>query len=297
MPALFVTGAGGFVGRRFIDLAAGRTDLRVTALVRNTLPDPAPAAVDFVRADLLDPAGLPALDGIDTVVHLAALTGKAPAAAFRRVNVEATTRLLEACRRAGVRRFLFVSSIAAKFTDTHYPYADSKRDAEAAVRASGLRTVIVQPTIILGPGSPIGERFRTLATAPVVPVFGHGRALIQPIHVDDLARVLLALIERDRFDGETLEVGGPDIIPIEEFLRRVHRSVRGSEPRTLHIPVVPLRALLSLLEKVSIALVPFTAGQLASFSNDGVAVDAGVSGLVRDMRSVDEMIADLVRHG
>jgi len=297
MPALFVTGAGGFVGRRFIELAADRTDLRVTALVRNTLPDPMPEGVRFVSADLLNEAWPPVLDGIDTVVHLAALTGKAPAAAFRRVNVTGTTRLLDACRAAGVRRFLFVSSIAAKFADTRYPYADSKRDAEAAVRASGMRTVIVRPTIILGPGSPIGERFRTLGTAPIVPVFGDGRALIQPVHVDDLARVMLALIERDRFDGETLEVGGPDVIMIEEFLRRVHRLARGFEARTLHVPVAPLRAFLSLLEKVSIALVPFTAGQLASFSNDGVAVDAGVSGLVPDMHSVDAMIADLVRHG
>src|SRR5205823_14764221 len=71
-----------------------------------------------------------AFDGIDTVIHLAAATGRLPPEEYFATNVDGTRDLLGQCRRAGVRNFLFVSTIAARFPDLkHYPYAQSKRAA------------------------------------------------------------------------------------------------------------------------------------------------------------------------
>ena len=296
MPALFVTGAGGFVGRHFLRRAGEQAAWSVTALTRSELPGPLPANVRVVTGDLRATGWEFALEGADTVVHLAALTGKATAAEFRETNLRATERLLTAARAAGVQRFLFVSSIAAKFADApHYHYAESKRAAEAAVLASGMRVAIVRPTIVLGPGSPIGQRLRALAAGPVVPVFGSGRARIQPIHVNDLASILAAVVQQDRFNGEIIEAGGPDVVTMEDFLRRMHQVLKGVRPRVIHVPVRPLRSALAFAESVSIKLVPFTAGQLASFCNDGVATNGAATELAPRMRDAEEMIAELTK--
>lgn len=271
MPALFVTGATGFIGRALIERIATRNDVTVTALVRRIPAVLEGLAVRYVEGDLLASDGWRSeLEGADTVLHMAAATGKLPRAEIHRVNVDATERLLDLARIAQVERFLFVSSIAAKFADApHSHYAASKRAAERMVLDSPLRTLIVRPTMVLGRGSPIGRKLRMLATSPVMPVFGDGHARIQPVHVDDLAAMLLDLARSGVFDGRIVEVGGPDAIEIETFLRAVRRTVRGAEGALLHVPVGPLRTLLALVERVSVNLVPVTAGQLASFTNDG----------------------------
>lgn len=271
MKTLFITGASGFVGRPFSS-AAARAGWAVTALARRSM-DGSDSGVHWIRADLSDvKAWREALAGASAVVHLAAAVGRTSRSEFMRTNVDATRTLLGACAEAGVARFLFVSSIAAGFQDkAHYHYAISKQLAEAEVSASGLETLIVRPTIILGPGSSIGRRFRTLGSAPVVAVFGSGHVRVQPVHVDDVVAVLLGLVEQGRFDGSTIELGGPDVVSIEELLRRIHHVARGREPRVLHLPVDLIRGALGALERVSTALTPVTAGQFATFCNDGVA--------------------------
>jgi NADH dehydrogenase len=255
---------------------------------------PPSSSVRWVQGDLLDDAGWrSALDGADTIVHLAAATGRIPPVQIRRVNVDATARLLEFARTANVERFLFVSSIAAKFADApHYHYAASKRAAERLVADSGMRTLIVRPTMVLGPGSPIGQRLRTLATAPVLIVFGNGRTRIQPVHVDDLAIILADLASAGPFDGRTVEVGGVDVVEIEAFLRRVRSGARRDAGAALRVPVGPLRAGLALVERLSVKLVPFTAGQLASFTNDGtIGAGAGFAGPVAHVHDLASIAA------
>ena len=296
MPALFVTGATGFVGRVFIERIATHDDVTVTALARHVPSSPPAPSVRWVQGDLLgDGDWRSALEGADTVVHMAAATGRIAPAQIRRVNVDATARLLEFARAANVGRFLFVSSIAANFADApHYHYAAAKREAERAVLGSGLRTLIVRPTMVLGTGSPIGQKLRALATAPVMAVFGNGRTRIQPVHVGDLAALLLALATGPAFDGRTLDAGGPGAVGIEEFLRKVRTAVRGAAGSVLHVPVRPLRSVLAAIERVSVRIVPFTAGQLASFTNDGTTSgpDAWREAGTEPLHDIDSIAAE-----
>src|SRR5262245_34060209 len=203
MAAVFLTGGTGFLGSRVCRVLQHRQHA-VSCLTRSA--GRLPPGVEPVRADLLEPAGYrEALRRADVVVHLAAATGKASERDHFRVNAEGTEALVEECRRAGVARLLFTSSIAVRFPDIRsYAYARAKTRAEDAIRASGLRFTIVRPTIVLGPGSPTQAGLERLALLPVVLVFGDGRARVQPIFVDDLVEFLVALVEQDRFQGETL---------------------------------------------------------------------------------------------
>jgi NADH dehydrogenase len=230
--------------------------------------------------------------GCDTVVHLAAATGKRHPSEYLRVNRDGTEALAIAAQRAGVQQFLHVSTIAVKFCDmSRYYYAQSKQQAELVVEQSGLRWTIVRPTIILGKNAPVLESLSRIAALPVVPVFGDGRALVQPIFVDDLASCLIAMLREGTFDGRTVDIGGPEELGIEDLLLRIRRAQGRGRARVIHLPVHALATCLGWMEPILGALLPVTAGQLASFVNDGtISPDPWVAQRQTRMKSVDEML-------
>lgn len=291
MRALFVTGASGFVGRHVLAAADRVRYGRVVALSRR--PPAGPATAEWIAGGLADAARYrSALAPGTDVLHLAAATGAATAAQHAAVNVDGTAALLAACAQQGCRRFVFVSTIAAGWPDDpHYPYAQTKRAAETLVKGGELRWTIARPTIVLGAGSPIWKRLRGLATAPVGVLIGDGRVKIQPVLALDLARMLLELPERDELAGATLELGGPEIVTMEELLRRVRSKLKGSGG-FVKLPYGALRAALIAGQTVLRGRSPVTPGQLSSFARDGVAAPSAFWESWRArLADVDAMIA------
>jgi NADH dehydrogenase len=298
--ALFLTGGTGFLGRRVVKLLFHNPQSTVRLLVRSPRDGRSAGLSDgwsAITGDLEQPGGWQtALAGADTVVHLAALTGKGSRAAHRRANLEATRSLVRAARDAGARRFLLVSSIAAGYSDRrHYHYAEAKGEAEAVVRESGLEALIVRPTMIFGPGSPVLENLRRLALLPIPVMFGPGTRL-QPIHVDDAAAALVAALELDQWPSHPIELGGPEVIETEELIARIRRAEGKPGRRPIHLPLGPLRAVLGVIEPVALSVLPFTAGQLAAFANPAVArPDVFLDRLPRPRHGLDEMIGSPAR--
>jgi nucleoside-diphosphate-sugar epimerase len=285
-----LTGASGFLGGRVLARLVA-DGCRVACLGRWP-PAPESRSVEFIPGDLLDrEACRRAMDGCRAVVHLAAATGKHRRAEYFRVNAEGTGVLVSEAQRAGIARFLFVSTIAAKFEElTHYPYAQSKREAERIVSASGLNWTIVRPTMIFGPGAPVLEGLRRLAALPIVPVFGNGRAPVQPIFVDDLACALKAVLDDPGAVRRAIEIGGPDTRTIEELLLDLRVRMAIGNRRVMHLPAGPIRAVLGMAEPLLLPWLPVTAGQLATFTNDGTAApDALTAQWQAGMRKIDDM--------
>jgi len=183
-----VTGATGFVGQAVVDEACRRS-LRLQALARRD--QPACDGVEWVRGDLADHAALARLvAGADAVLHVAGVVNTPDPMGFHLGNVTGTEALVDASKAAGVRRFVFVSSLAAREPRLS-KYGQSKRHAEEVVESSGLDWTIVRPPAIYGPRDrEMFELFRA-ARWGVVPMPPAGRTSI--IHVDDLARLLLVL--------------------------------------------------------------------------------------------------------
>jgi len=184
-----VTGATGFVGQALLDRAAQK-GIAVRALTRQ--PQPPRALVDWVIGDLANPPRLAQLmEGAETVIHVAGVVS-GTADAFEAGNVTGTLNVIEAARKAGVRRLVFVSSLSAREPQLS-AYGASKARAEKLVMASGLDWTIVRPPAIYGPrDKEILELFK-LARWGVLPVPPReGRSSL--LHVDDLARLLLALV-------------------------------------------------------------------------------------------------------
>ena len=185
---LAVTGATGFVGQALLDRAVA-DGLPVRALTRK--PQEPRLGVEWVRGDLDARDQLRALvRGAEAVVHVAGVVNDA--AQFERGNVLGTLAVIEAMKAEGAQRLIHISSLSAREPELS-AYGASKARAEKLVMASGLDWTIVRPPGIYGPRDvDYFEMFR-LAKWGVMPVPpSQGRASI--IHVDDLARLFLALV-------------------------------------------------------------------------------------------------------
>lgn len=184
-----ITGATGFVGQSLLD-RAGEAGIEVRALARK--PQQKRKGVDWIGGDLDDAMALARLcASAEAVVHVAGVVNALDPAGFEDCNVVGTLNAIEAARNAGVPRFIFVSSLSAREPELS-AYGLSKARAEKLVQASGLDWTIVRPPAIYGPRDrEMFELFRT-AKWGVIPTPKDGKASL--IHVDDLARLLLALL-------------------------------------------------------------------------------------------------------
>jgi NADH dehydrogenase len=239
---ILLTGATGTVGSALLRrLVADRQQVR--CLVR----DPRRLGSERVRVqialgDLANPASFRhALRGVDTVVHLAAAIRDQDDASIEEVNGVATLRLLRAAERAGVKRFLFYSTLGAS------PHSDArffrtKALAEEAVRSSPLETAIFAPSIIYTPGDHWLRLLERMSWLPAMPVSGRGGALYQPIWADDAAAATMAVLEgRGNMNGEPIELAGPETLSHDQIIKTVLRSL-GRRRRLLHVPLPVVRS-------------------------------------------------------
>jgi NADH dehydrogenase len=252
---ILITGASGFLGRRLVQraLAQGRN---VRALVRRPAADLDLPADVLYQGDVTDPATLAgAVEGVEAVIHAAATTSEtAPDEALsRRTNVEGTLNLMAACKEAGVRRWIQISSLSANPANTSV-YGRTKFAADEAVRRSGLDWTILQPGTIYGPGGRglFAKMVRMTRGLPlVVPVLGSGKQTMRPIYVDDAADAALACIAQEATFDRTYALGCRDVITFNDFLRGVLRG-QGKRKLLLHIPFwfcFPVARVLGLILK------------------------------------------------
>lgn len=187
-----VTGGTGFIGTRFIDIAtaAGR---EVRTLTRR--PQRPQRQVQWVDGSLGDPDALRQLVmGCNSVVHIAGVLKARDPAEFERGNVEGTLTMLAAATAAGISRFVHVSSLAAREPQLSL-YGASKARAEELVERSGLDWVIVRPPAVYGPGDK--ETLDLFKMARGGQIFMPPKGRLSLIHVDDLARLILACAQED----------------------------------------------------------------------------------------------------
>ncbi len=264
-----VTGASGFIGSHLAkELVAAEAD--VVGLVRDASRASRlhEAGATSVEGELTDHASLrAAMDGCDLVFHLAAtVNASKPWSHYRAVNVTGTEALADAALAAGVRRFVYVSTVSVygwsagpgiDEASPHLPsrdaYADTKREAESLIQRlvaeRGLPAVIAQPSQVYGPGdqnwtmTPI----RLLRRGRLSLVNG-GRGVIQPIFIDDLVDGLLA-VARDGVLGESYILCGKEVVTLRDYIAHLAemlgKPVPSSVPYWLALPVASVNEMLA----------------------------------------------------
>lgn len=230
-----ITGATGFVGRRTLDLLLKRGH-EVRALARR--PQPSREGVAWIEGTLDRPGSLDALlVDAQVVIHVAGIVSAPDRAGFASGNIEGTRALVGAAGRAGVRRFVHVSSLAAREPELSL-YGWSKAEAERAVEASALDWTIVRPPAVYGPGDL--EQLDMFRLAKLGLAFLPAPGRMSAIIVDDLAELLVALAERG---GPKATYEPDDGRPITNgrYAQAIGRAV-GRRVLPLHLPAPLLRA-------------------------------------------------------
>ena len=242
---VLVTGGSGVVGSSTITALLQRGHA-VRLLSRHADRDARgwPHGVTPVTADVSDPGSIAgSADACDAVVHLAGIVEEnSPDATFERVNVEGTRSMVHEAERAGVRRFVYVSSLGADRGAS--PYHRSKRAAEAIVRGFSGEAVVLRPGAVYGPGDEhVSVLLKLVRTLPVVPVVGDGSQPFQPIWHEDVAEAVAAAVEADDLSGRTFDLAGPDVTSTRELIELL-RELTDRSP--VVAPVPPLLASLGV---------------------------------------------------
>ncbi|TCU48183.1 NAD-dependent epimerase/dehydratase family protein [Curtobacterium sp. PhB146] len=266
---VLVTGASGFLGQA---TAAAVRDAGHEVRTFQRRPSGA-AGVQDVAGSMTDAAAVArAVDGVDAVVHLAAKVSLAgDPADFVRVNVDGTRALVDAARRAGARRFVFVSSPSVAHTGSSLvgagagvaepdrargDYARTKAAAELLALdadAPGFAVVAVRPHLVWGPGdTQLIGRIVERARAGRLPLLDSGAALIDTLYVDNAASAMVAALEHaadDDVHGNAYVVTNGEPRPVADLLAGICAASGVPAPRW-HVPAVVARAAGSLVEAV-----------------------------------------------
>lgn len=259
---ILVTGATGFVGQTLTrDLAAAGHQVRAAS--RGAIPMTDAGIDPVAMPDLSEPVDwTPLLDGIDAVVHLAGIAHVGPDIPedrYDRVNRAATAELVEAAKRAGVKRFVFVSSIRAQsgptadhvLTEADAPaptdaYGRSKLAAEQAVAASGVSYADLRPVLIYGPGvkGNLAGLLR-LATLPVPLPFGAFDNRRSLLSLDNLNGAIHHLLATPTISG-TFVVADREPVTLADIVTAL-RAGLGRRPGLLNVPPALFKTVLTAL--------------------------------------------------
>ncbi|MFN4242012.1 MAG: complex I NDUFA9 subunit family protein [Tepidisphaerales bacterium] len=278
---VLLTGGTGFVGRYVLArlLEHGHEIHLLTRTPPPSLPPPpapAPPVRHFV-GDLSSHALRQAADGCDAAIHLVGIIRETAHQTFRSAHVDGTRAVLDACRDAGVRRYVHMSALGTR-PDAVSEYHRTKWAAEQLVRDSGLQWTIFRPSMIVGPDGEFVRMVRGWAegkSAPwlVFPYFragllGLGRhSRVQPVAVTDVARAFVDALTRPDSVGKVYDLVGPETYTWPEFYRLLARTY--GLPSKPALPV-PIWYALLLARLVPASLLPFNLAQVQMAAEDNV---------------------------
>lgn len=228
MKRVFITGATGDVGRAILPVLAKYYS--ITALVKK-IPPYSIENVDWVKGDVGNlPSYKKLLRGVHGVVHLAALLRSGNVKQLAIENVENTRILVEASHAAGCERII-VFSTAAVTQDVLTPYAASKKKMEEILHQKNIPLYIIRPTLAYGKNSHYIKQFQKLAhgKSPFVFLPNHGKAILSPVHHDDIGQGLIALLKKIPSRVKTYDFCPEDNFTLMQFWTDVSASESASK--------------------------------------------------------------------
>jgi nucleoside-diphosphate-sugar epimerase len=238
---ILVTGAGGFIGGWLVDtfFLEGKQPVRAGIRSWTTAARLGRLPVDIVPCNVTDPKQVAAaMEGVDAVVHCAVGTAQA--------TVEGTRNMLEAAHRAGVRRFVHISTVdvygdsagvveeSTPFKHTGEEYGETKIQAEEACweyHAKGLPVTILRPTIVYGPYNKLWiAKFAERIMSGRWGTFGElGDGTCNLVYVGDVAQAVRLALTKDEAVGEAFNVNGNQAITWNEYFSRLNAAL-GNPP-------------------------------------------------------------------
>ena len=234
-----VTGASGFLGRHVVHaLQKNNSEFVCWVRSRRSLEDSEKKRIQQINF-LSVPEMKKALQGVEQVLHLAGqINGRTEE--LEETNLGLTKRLVEASKRAGVRRILFMSSAAVHLRKG--PYGKTKWEAEEFLKSSGIPYLIFRPALIYGPGDSknVAVMEKLIKCLPLLPLVGGGKFLIQPVYMEDVVTVLMCALESPVVN-QSYYLAGPSQISLKEMLEILAASLER-RVKFFPLPLKPVQS-------------------------------------------------------
>lgn len=276
---VLVTGGSGVVGDAVVTELCRRGH-SVRLLSRNAAADVDrwDDAVESWPASVSDTGKVQgSAEGCEVVVHVAGIVSESPPEiTFESVNVAGTRNMIRESERAGVGRFIYVSSLGADRGQS--PYHLSKKSAEALVERFHGGWIILRPGNVYGPGDEmISLLLQMVRTLPAIPVIAGGDDPFQPVWVEDLAAAIARSVERTDLHGRVLELAGVDETTANDLLDRL-AVLAKRDPVRIPVPGFIAGAVTAAAEMIGVSL-PLNQSQLTMLSEGNVIRTPGGNAL------------------
>ena len=218
-----VTGANGFVGknvRKFLY----KNKVRVLGISRKNFVKYS-TETKAQSKNLLEQRLQKKLKNYDALVHLIGIGVESPGSTFEEINVNLTKNAIKLCKKSDIKKIIYISGLGVSKNNTSSYFA-SKYKAEQEIISSGLDYTIFRASYIIGKTDHLTKSLSKQMKKGVIIIPGSGKYQLQPIFVEDVAKIILESILRKKFSNKILDLVGPKKISFEDFVKLFSKNTK-----------------------------------------------------------------------
>jgi len=218
-----VTGANGFVGknvRKFLY----KNEVRVLGISRKNFGKYS-TETKAQSKNLLEQRLQKKLKNYDALVHLIGIGVESSGSTFEQINVNLTKNAIKLCKKSGIKKIIYISGLGVSKNNTSN-YFTSKYKAEQEIINSGLDYTIFRASYIIGKTDHLTKSLSKQMKKGVIIIPGSGKYQLQPIFVEDVAKIILKSILEKKFSKKILDLVGPKKISFEDFVKLFSKNTK-----------------------------------------------------------------------
>ncbi len=218
-----VTGANGFVGknvRKFLY----KNKVRVLGISRKNFAKYS-TETKAQSKNLLEQRLQKKLKNYDVLVHLIGIGVESSGSTFEEINVNLTKNTIKLCKKSGIKKIIYISGLGVSKNNTSN-YFTSKYKAEQEIINSGLDYTIFRASYIIGKTDHLTKSLSKQMKKGVIIIPGSGKYQLQPIFVEDVAKIILKSILEKKFSKKILDLVGPRKISFEDFVKLFSKNTK-----------------------------------------------------------------------
>ena len=215
ISTITITGANGFVAKNLRNFLS-KNHIKVIAIARKTFQKHHTETAVYSKT-LLEKGLQNKLRNCDALVHLIGI-GKQSSKYNFEGNVDLTKNMIKTCKKSGIKKIIYISGLGVT-KNSRSDYFISKYKAEQEIINSGLNYTIFRPSYIVGKKDYLSKFILKQIKKGIVIIPGSGKYHLQPIFVEDVAKIILESISEKKFSNKILDLVGPEIIKFEDFVK------------------------------------------------------------------------------
>ena len=221
--SMAVTGANGFVGknvRKFLY----KNKVNVLGISRKNFVK-YPTETKIQSKNLLEQRLQKKLKNYDALIHLIGIGIESSGSTFKQINVNLTKNAIKLCKKSGIKKIIYISGLGVSKNSTS-SYFTSKYKAEREIINSGLDYTIFRASYIIGKTDHLTRSLSKQMKKGTIVIPGSGKYRLQPIFVEDVAKIILESILEKKFSNKILDLVGPRKISFEDFVKLFSKNTK-----------------------------------------------------------------------